>query len=346
MTIHVQLGYKGSAKSGNWGHAGRPGKEGGSLPTGKSSGGAYAQPKKTNMGGTEQQTGTALTMPRLTIPVGTLPEHQKGDRDGKQAYQDWYAGLAQKPSLADALAMRRYFADRALEMEGQLSQTAAEENAKKKKAEAEEAAKAPKVLTPAEKKAQEKAKKTAEAAAKKAKKTAETAAAKKKREEESAKKKAETAAASAAKKAASAASSAAKKAEADKKKGAAAEARAQAAAKKIEEAQAKLQAKLESQIKVAESIGLSQEGFTMFQQAVSTLKAGGDLDNTVAAALSSAGLIAKSGSGYTVPSTAMTLFNAIMSADAIKARAALEKLGGTKEIGNVRMRKIVKYRIG
>lgn len=329
MIKHVHISYKGGAGSGNWGHEGRPGKEGGSLPTGKAHG-AY-NPNQTAgnkpSGGLPTQTpaGSTIAIPRLSVPVGTLPEHQKGDADGKAAYTEWYANAQTKPNLADALAMRRYFADRAMEAEGVLAQQGAMAREESRKKRAIEEANKPEFLTPAQKKKREAAAKKAASDAAKAKKKTESEAAKKKKAEESAAKKA----AAGAKKGAAAGSSAEKKA-------AAQEAR-------IKAAEAKLKAKVESQIKVAESIGMSSEGFSAFRDAVATLKAGGAVDSSIAGALAGAGLIIKSGDTYTVPSAAMTLLNAINSSDAIKARAAMAKLGGTKEIGQVRMRKITRY---
>lgn len=328
MTIRLRISQKGGSGSGNWGHAGRPGKEGGSLPQGKSAIGTYAvthKPKRAiaRPAGSVSTPENTPGLPRLSIPVGNLPEHQKGDRDGKLAYQNWYASSQTKPSLGDALAMRRYFAERAMQAEQTLAQQGAQEREQSRQQRAEEAANKPKVLTPAEKKKQEAAAKKAASEAAKAKKKAESEAAKKKKAEEAA----------------------AKKAAAAEKKGSAADKRAAAQEKKIREAQEKLQAKLASQLQVAESIGMSEEGWNMFKNAVSTLKAGGTLDDGIAEALAGMGLVKPSGDTYTVPTAAMTLMNAIMASDAIRARAALEKLGN-KEIGQVRMRKVTRFIIG
>lgn len=337
MSTHIIIGYKGSAKSGNWGHEGRPGKEGGSLPTGKSHG-AVGATATTAEAGAPVQSANTMQVPKLSIPVGTVPEHEKGDRDGKMAYQEWYASLETKPNLADALAMRRFFAERALELESQLAQQQAETTAEERqKRMEEERAKGP-PETPAQKKkrlADEKKAASAGASAAK-KKAAEEAKTKKKAESEAAKKKKAEEAAS--KKAGSAAAAASKKAQAEAAKKKAGEAKAAAAQAKIEAAQKKVQDKLDAQVKVAESVGLSKDGLALFQEAFDTLKSGGSLPANVASVLSNAGLIIKQGDNYTMPSAARSLLSAIQAGDAMKARDALAKLGASsKEIGRVKV---------
>lgn len=323
--LKIHISHKGGPGSGNWRHEGRPGKEGGSLPTGVTPTGAYATPKKPMASGALQSTGTtAITLPRVSIPVGQLPEHQKGDADGKMAYQEWYGNVATKPNLADALAMRRYFADRAMEAEGVLAQAGAEEREASRVKRAEEAANAPKYLTPAQKKAEEAAKKKAATAAAKTKKAAESAAAKKKRADEAA----------------------AKKAAAAAKKGATGAGKGEAGEAKATAKLAADRAKLEAQLKVAQAIGLGENSFTVFKKAVEAIKAGGTPPAASLDALVKQGLLTKVGDSITVPPAAVTLLSAILAKDAIRAKAALAKLGGTKEIGLVRVRKATRFIIG
>lgn len=348
MTI-VRIGYKGGSGSGNWGHEGRPGKEGGSLPTGKSHGAIAPPPGHGGQLRAEQAMGSfgkpaapgaGIPLPTLNIPTGPVPEHEEGDRDGKLDYQNWLESQKVKPGLADALAMRKYFADRAMKAEQAAGQAKAEATA----AEAQKRAAAeklkPPVLTAAQKKkADAAAKKAATAAASAAKKKAsEAAKAKKKAESEAAKKKK---AEEAAKKKAAAA--------AKKPAGAAKKPASNAAAKRQEEAQRKLEEKLQGQQKVAESVGLSSEGFQAFRDAFATLKAGGEVDNQILSMLSSSGLIKVSGDRVTVPTAARTLLSAILAGDALKAQDAMDKLqasSGKEYIGQVRMRKVTRVVIG
>lgn len=152
----IKIGVKGGAHSGNWGHAGRPGKEGGSLPKGGSGGaggvGAAAGIKP-------GQTPTNL---KFQPPTGAkLPEHKPGDESGLADYKAWYqaqVAAGQTPSLAQAIQMRQYLAERA----GQLEQQAAEAKA----AAAEAAANTPEAKAAAAAAAAEEAKKKAELAAK------------------------------------------------------------------------------------------------------------------------------------------------------------------------------------
>lgn len=344
----VVIDYKGGSGSGNWGHEGRPGKEGGSLPTGKSHGtipgqGGTAGPGRFEnpLRGAAQaaaKPGWNIPPPQLSIPTGPVPEHEEGDADGKSDYSNWYAQQKVKPGLADALAMRKYFADRASKIESEAGAAKQEKRAAEyAKRQAELKAKGP-VLTPAQKKKQEAAaKKAATAAASAAKKKAsEEAKAKKKAESEAAKKK--KAAEAAAKKAAAAAKKPKTGQAAAKKKAAAEEAK-----------RAKLEAQRQSAEKVAESVGLSKDGLSMFQEAMSTLKGGGDLDSGVLSALRSAGLVSVSGERVTVPPAARSLLSAILAGDALKAQDAMDKLqasSGKEYIGQVRVRKYTRVVIG
>lgn len=325
--MKIRAGYKGGSGSGNWGHEGRPGKEGGSLPTGKSATGTYADQRTgaRQPGVPAGAGGTAINLPRISVPVGTIPQHQKGDADGKLSYQAWYESTAtagNRPNLADALAMRRYFAERALEAEQVLAEQGAvgREESRKKRAE-EEAAKGP-VLTPAQKKKQEAEKKKAAAAV--------ASAAKKKAAEEAKKKKAAEAAA---KKAATAA----KKTGTTPKAGGAT---GEAAAKREELAKQKA----EAVYKVAESVGISKDEFNEFKNTVASLKAGESVPANTVKSLIEAGLVTQSGDTVSVPAAALSLLSAINARDAIKAKTALAKLqGATKEIGLVRVRKATRF---
>lgn len=337
MIIHA--GYKGSASSGNYAHMGRPGKEGGSLP--KAGGAAVGGGAPSSTSNQASNTTSSIPLPRLSIPTGEIPPEDPKDVDGKQAYSDWYASLKTKPSLGDALAMRKYFADRA----AQVGQAKGAEDAKKRAsdiaAREEVARNAPKVLTPKEKKAQETAAKKAAAAAAKNKKALDAAAAKKKKADEAAAKKAAAAAAKkpgTSKKPSEDVAAARKKAADDKK--AAADAKKTDADEKKAAAAAE---KLAAQEKVAAAVGMSADGFGAFKYAVDAIKAGGKPDAAITNALVGVGLLSKSGNDITVPPAALAFLNAILAADAIKAKAALDKLRGTKEIGQVRMRKVTKY---
>lgn len=349
MATTIIIGTKmGNANSGNWGHEGRPGKEGGSLPSGKThgsipgQGGGAGRAQGTGQAGfssTKPTTGFTVPVPQLSVPTGTVPEHEEGDTDGKKDYENWYAALKTKPSLADALAMRKYFSDRAQSAEGERAKKKAEERAAASAAREEAEAKKGPVLTPAQKKKQAaEAKKAATAAASAAKKKASAdVAAKKKAESEAAKKKkAEEAAAK--KKAAATAKPAAKKNTA----AASAKKKAEAAQAKTEAAQQKAEAKRQASEKVAESVGLDKDTYSAFQEAVNTLKSGGKLDDNTKKTLQSAGLIQVSGDSVKVASAARSLLSAIQSGDALKAQDAMEKLkkSSSKEyIGQIRVSK-------
>lgn len=324
----IQLDYKGGKGSGNWNHAGRPDKEGGSLPKGSGGGGGGAAAGNSSSQG--PTSNTMGNMPKLSIPLGTVPEHVKGDYDGKKAYADWYASLDQKPNLAEALAMRRFFADRALDAEQALGEESARKRDEERKKKAEEAAKQPKYVDPKTKKKMEAAAKKAASAAAAAKKKADSEAAKKKKAEEAAAKKA--------------AAGAGKAKTAEEKKAAAEAAKKAAAAAKAKAKQEEDRAKLDSQMKVAAAIGLNPDAFNMLQDAVNTLKGGGDLPANVSTALINAGLLIKSGNTVTVPAPTRSLISAIMSADALKAQDAMARLAklnnSTKELGQVRLFKI------
>lgn len=354
--VKIMYDDKGGAGSGNWGHEGRPGKEGGSLPTGKSHGaipgeGGTAGPGRFEnpLRGAAQavtKPGWNIPPPQLSIPTGPVPEHEEGDADGKADYSNWYAQQKVKPGLADALAMRKYFADRARQVEseaGAAKQKKREEDYAKRQAELK--AKGP-VLTPAQKKKQEAAaKKAATAAASAAKKKASEAAKVKKKAESDAakKKKAEEAAA---KKAAAAAKKAGAKKPAAKKAGDAA-AKKRAAAEEAKKA--KLEEKRQTTEKVAASVGMDRESLSMFQEAMTTLKGGGQLDDKVLSALRSAGLVSVSGERVAVPAAARSLLSAILAGDALKAQDAMDKLrksSGKEYIGQVRVRKITRVVIG
>lgn len=342
MTMTIIIGYKmGNAHSGNWGHEGRPGKEGGSLPTGKThgaipgqggerQGGALRAEQAMAGGWSKPNAGTAIPLPQLSIPLGPVAEHEPGDQDGKADYQKWYQSQNPKPGLADALRMRKYFADRALQAESEAGQAKAEQTAADRQKRLAEEKNKPKVLTPAEKKKAEAAAKKAASAAASAKKKAEAAAKKKLAEETRAKKKAETEA----KKVQRAAESAAHKKKMEEAAGKKKNATASAAAKKKADAAAKVQAKVDASNKVAESIGLGEDALQAFQHTFDTLKAGGDVDSSVAGTLVGLGLLTRSGDSYKVPSAARTLLSAILAGDALKARDAMDKLGN-KEIGRV-----------
>lgn len=335
MTIkRIHVGYKGGSGSGNWGHEGRPGKEGGSLPTGKSATGTYASDRARASGAQPGAAPTAArpvtALPRISVPVGAIPEHQKGDVDGKLSYQAWYESTAtagNRPNLADALAMRRYFAERALEAEQTLSEQSAAGREESRKKRAEEEANKPVYLTPAQKKKQEAGKKKAATAAASAKKKAEAAALKKKKADEAAAKKAAAAAKKAGAKPAKAGTSAA----------------GSAAAKREELAKQKS----EAVYKVAEAVGISKDEFNEFKNTVASLKAGENVPASTVRSLIAAGLVTQAGDTVTVPSAALSLLSAINARDAIKAKAALAKLqGATKEIGLVRVRKATRFIIG
>lgn len=140
------LKKKGGKGSGNWGHRGRPGLEGGSIPKGGNRvplpGGGLSKP---------QPKGKPVPKkPKLTQSSrsGSIPKHQKGDKDGSKAYSAW---LKANPDAneVDRSRMKSWFEDRAKVMEHNLSIATAvpgqrdedreltEEELKKKKAEEE-----------------------------------------------------------------------------------------------------------------------------------------------------------------------------------------------------------------
>lgn len=84
MSIRLIVSFKGGARSGNWGHAGRPGKLGGSAPK-RSQGGEYAGRMRTG------QTGTiAVKTParrRAVIAAGKVGLVDVGVRQKVHSYQ-------------------------------------------------------------------------------------------------------------------------------------------------------------------------------------------------------------------------------------------------------------------
>lgn len=153
--IKLKIGLKGGSGSGNWGHRGRPGKEGGSMP-GKGGGGGVEATAGIKPGKTPPM---EIQLPGV---AGTkLPEHQPGDASGLADYKAWYqaqVAAGQTPSLGQAIQMRQQLADRAQQLEQQASEA--------KATAAEAAANSPEAKAAAEAAAEEEAKKKAELAKK------------------------------------------------------------------------------------------------------------------------------------------------------------------------------------
>lgn len=153
--IKLKIGLKGGSGSGNWGHRGRPGKEGGSMP-GKGGGGGVEATAGIKPGKTPPM---EIQLPGV---AGTkLPEHQPGDASGLADYKAWYqaqVAAGQTPSLGQAIQMRQQLADRAQQLEQQASEA--------KATAAEAAANSPEAKAAAEAAAAEEAKKKAELAKK------------------------------------------------------------------------------------------------------------------------------------------------------------------------------------
>lgn len=126
MTIQIKVGLKGGPGSGNHGHGGRPGKEGGSTPTGR-----HVPEGAGNVAG-----ATPNVKFQPTLPAGVkLPPHTPGDSSGLADYKAWYSAqvqAGQTPNLQQAIQMRQALAARAKTAEADLAkanQAAAEAQA-------------------------------------------------------------------------------------------------------------------------------------------------------------------------------------------------------------------------
>jgi hypothetical protein len=119
--MHLIVKVKGGPRSGNWGHSGRPGREGGSL-TGKG-GGRVPVPG----GGSSAKRPGARTIPpvpklsKTTIKGGSIPDHFKGDSSGQQAYNSWKRSQGGLINISDDVRMRAWFTKRAEAMEFNLN---------------------------------------------------------------------------------------------------------------------------------------------------------------------------------------------------------------------------------
>lgn len=108
---------KGSSKSGNHGHIGRPGLEGGSIPKG----GNRVRLVGGGVSSTQPKPKHIPDVPKLSsrLKSGSIPKHVKGDTSGSVAYKRW-ATSNPDASEVDRSRMQGWFEDRAVAMEHNL----------------------------------------------------------------------------------------------------------------------------------------------------------------------------------------------------------------------------------